>query len=69
MLALKPDLVKMEAAMTGYTGDFIAIKDRIFDGLHHINKNGVLGDPTLAKNGRGQTYLDDVVNYFFEHLQ
>jgi len=69
ILALKPNLVKMEAARTGYTGDLAEIKDRLFDGLHHIDKNGVLGDPTLARDGRGQAYLDDIVDYIADHLR
>ena len=54
--------------IAGYTGDFTAIKDKIFDGIHYIDKNGVLGDPTLAAQGRGQTYIDDVVNYIADNL-
>lgn len=68
MLSLKPELVKMKETITGYTGGFKAIKDRIFDGLHLIDKNGVLGDPTLANGSRGQIYLDDVVDYIFDNL-
>ena len=43
-------------------------KDSIFDGLHLIDKIGVLGDPTLANGGRGQSYLDDIVDYIFDKL-
>jgi creatinine amidohydrolase len=68
MLSLKPEMVKMNETIAGYTGDFRAIKDRIFDGLHLIDKNGVLGDPTLANGSRGRSYLDDVVDYIFENL-
>lgn len=69
MLALKPNLVKLKAAPVGYTGDFDQIKEKLFDGLHHIDKNGVLGDPTQAADGRGQAYLDDVVDYIFRNLK
>lgn len=68
MLALKPNLVKMNATTTGFIGEFAVIEDRIFEGIHHIDKNGVLGDPTLAAQGRGQTYVDDVVNYIADNL-
>lgn len=68
MLELKPDLVKMKEAVTGYTGDFATIKDKIFEGLHLIDENGVLGDPTLAIDGCGRAYIDDVVNYIFNNL-
>ncbi len=68
MLELKPNLVKMNAAVTGYTGDFATIKERIFQGLHRIDENGVLGDPTLASEDCGRGYIDDIVDFIVDSL-
>ncbi len=68
MLGIKPDLVKMKETVTGYTGEIATIKDRITNGLHLIDENGVIGDPTLASGGRGKAYIDEVVDYIFDNL-
>lgn len=66
MLAVKPDLVKMEFALTGYVGDQKTVEEKVFHGLHHIDRNGVLGDPTKADGKRGGAYVDDVADYIFD---
>lgn len=68
MLALKPDLVRRNKLTTGFIGEFTEIEDRIFAGIHHIDKNGILGDPTLAAQERGQTYLEEIVEYIVDNL-
>ena len=68
MLALKPELVKKNRVTTGFIGEFAEIEDRIFGGIHNIDKNGILGDPTLADQERGLTYLEDIVTYIADNL-
>ena len=58
MLFLFPDLVRMERAAQGYTGDMTEILPRLRQaGLRGVTQNGVLGDPSSAKASRGERYL------------
>jgi len=59
MLHLRPDLVRLDRAAPGYTGDMEAVLDELREGgLRSVTANGVLGDPTRAEAGRGARYLD-----------
>lgn len=68
MLSVKPDLVKMEQAVTGYVGEPGMVREKVFNGLHHLDDNGVIGDPTRASSERGGKYIDDVVDVIFDTL-
>lgn len=58
MLYLRPDLVQMERAAPGYTGDMAAILPELqASGLHPVTPNGILGDPRGAMGERGERYL------------
>lgn len=58
MLALRPDLVRMESMVPGYCGrpaDLMAHLQR--DGLRAVTPTGSLGDATGADGARGAQYL------------
>ncbi|MEE4379712.1 MAG: creatininase family protein, partial [Candidatus Competibacteraceae bacterium] len=58
MLHLQPQLVRMEQATPGYTGDMDAVMPHLQGaGLLPVAPNGVLGDPRLARAERGERYL------------
>ena len=58
MLALHGDLVEMERAAPGFTGDFRAATERFRTATwKEVTGNGVVGDPTLADRERGERYL------------
>lgn len=59
MLCLHPELVHMERAASGYTGDMAEIVSRLQEaGLRPVTDSGVLGDPSCAQAVRGERYLD-----------
>ncbi len=58
MLYLCPELVRMEHAVPGYTGDMVEILPRLrVAGLRPLTPNGILGDPRPAQAARGKRYL------------
>jgi creatinine amidohydrolase/Fe(II)-dependent formamide hydrolase-like protein len=70
MLALHPELVRMDRAEAGFVDDFDeAAATRLFrDGTASLAANGVLGDPGTATAERGERHLnawvDTLVEYF-----
>ncbi len=70
MLAIHPELVRMDLAEAGFTDAFdAAAAERLFrDGTASLATNGVLGDPTAATAERGERHLtawvDTLVAYF-----
>lgn len=62
MLALRPDLVKMERVEAGYTGDLMSGVQRFFsEGVQSIADNGVFGDPVRASAEAGHRYIERLV--------
>jgi creatinine amidohydrolase len=62
MLALKPELVRMERCEAGYVGDLMTGVQRFFtEGVHTVAANGVFGDPRRASAEAGQKYIDRLV--------
>jgi mycofactocin system creatininase family protein len=58
MLYLHPELVRMEYAVPGHTGDMVEILPRLREvGLRPLAPNGILGDPRPARAARGERYL------------
>jgi mycofactocin system creatininase family protein len=58
MLHLQPQLVRMDQAMPGYTGDMDTVMPYLQGaGLLPVAPNGVLGDPRPARAERGERYL------------
>ena len=59
MLAIRPDLVRMDQAEVGWMGDLFTVKDQLFSaGLQSITANGILGDPRRATAEMGRQVLD-----------
>lgn len=59
LLHLRPELVRLQFADAGYTGDMIEIMEQLSrpGGLANVTTNGVLGDPSAARGDRGARYL------------
>ena len=70
MLAVAPDLVKMEAAEEGLADAGFYDKERLprsqidsfIHGIDHFIENGVLGDPRGADAVKGQQLMEIAVN-------
>jgi len=63
MLALRPELVRMERAEEGYVGDLAAGVQRFFnEGVHVLAENGVFGDPRRASAEAGRKYVQNIVD-------
>ena len=63
MLALKPELVKMDWAAEGFVGELSEIMSKVFDGIQNLDQNGVLGDPRPATAEAGKKYLKDIIEF------
>ena len=66
MLALRPEQVKMQHAEAGFVGSLAEIMSKVFDGIHNLDANGVLGDPRPATAEAGKKYFEDMVALFHE---
>jgi creatinine amidohydrolase len=70
MLHLHPELVQMQHAAPGYTGDMAAVLPVLQQaGLHGVTANGVLGDPRAADGTRGTHYLDAAARHWLRACQ
>ena len=62
MLALAPDLVRIDLAEPGAVEAWPELRDRVLaGGVGSVSPNGVLGDPTGATAAEGRGLLDDLV--------
>jgi creatinine amidohydrolase len=62
MLAIHPELVKMERAEAGFTGDLQeAVASMFAGGVASISENGTIGDPGTSSAERGMRYWEAVV--------
>ena len=58
MLALRPELVHMELAQAGYTGDQMSVAPIVFEkGFRAVTENGILGDARPASIAHGDAYM------------
>jgi creatinine amidohydrolase len=58
LLFLRPDLVNMDAAAEGFTGDIRPLMSDLFrHGLKAVTANGILGDGRQGDAARGEKYL------------
>jgi creatinine amidohydrolase len=63
ILALYPQLVRMDKAEAGYLGEPDAVRAKLFrDGIESVTSNGILGDPRPANAERGRHYIDAMVD-------
>ena len=70
MLALHPELVRMERAEPGFTGDMQEAVGRLFRdaGVVELAENGVLGDPGRSSAEHGRRYWERAVELALESL-
>jgi len=69
IMAIHPELVHLERAQAGYTGDPGEAFRRIFhDGTASLSKIGVVGDPTRASAEHGKRYWEAVTEATLEAL-
>jgi creatinine amidohydrolase len=68
MLALKPELVRMEQAVAGFVGELAEAMTRVFQGIHALDENGVIGDPGPATAGAGKKYKEDMVEVIYQRI-
>lgn len=63
ILALRPDLVRLDRAEPGFTGRLQAVAEQLKRDPLSVSPSGVLGDPTPARAEHGEAYLDDLAGY------
>ena len=69
LLAIHPELVRMERAEPGYTGDLETAIAAVFtDGVKSISENGAIGDPTRASAEHGEGYWALMLELVLEQL-
>ncbi len=61
LLALRPELVKMDQAVEGFVGELAEAMAKVFKGIHTLDDNGILGDPRPATADAGKKYKKDIV--------
>jgi creatinine amidohydrolase len=70
MLALHPELVHMERAEVGYTGDLaIGLRRAFGEGIDTVADNGVFGDPRPARADSGDDYLGRLTDLVVERIR
>jgi mycofactocin system creatininase family protein len=70
LLALHPELVKMERAEAGFTGDLQeAVASMFSGGVASISTNGAIGDPTSASREHGERYWSAVEEIVVEQVK
>jgi creatinine amidohydrolase len=70
MLALRPELVKMDRAVAGYTGDLETALPRFMgEGVHVLTDTGVIGDPRNASAEHGHLYVERLLDLAAELIE
>jgi creatinine amidohydrolase len=70
MLAIAPELVRMESAEAGYTGDLQeGLGVMLAEGIKAISENGAFGDPARASAEHGARYWEIAVGLALEQLE
>ncbi len=70
LLAVKPDLVRMDRARPGYTGDIQSGLERMFaGGVKAISDNGAIGDPSRASVEHGKRYWEVALGIALEQIE
>jgi creatinine amidohydrolase len=67
MLHLHPELVRMERAEAGFTGES-SLDDVLSRGMRAITPNGILGDPVGASSEIGAAVLDAIVERLYRYV-
>ena len=71
MLAIHPDLVRMDLAEAGYTGDIEQAVQGIFaqGGVAALSPNGAIGDPARASAEHGERYWATGIELALEQVR
>lgn len=70
MLAIHPELVHMDGAEAGFTGDMQeAVAAMFTGGVASISENGAIGDPGRATVEHGERYWSAVVGLVLEQIE
>jgi creatinine amidohydrolase len=70
MLALRPELVHMDRAVPGYTGDVETAVERMFaEGIDALADTGVIGDPAQASVENGRRYFERLTELTIEYVE
>jgi creatinine amidohydrolase len=71
LLAIHPELVHMDVAERGFTGDIEQAIQGVFaeGGVAALSPNGTLGDPARANAEHGERYWSAVVDLALEQIQ
>jgi creatinine amidohydrolase len=67
MLHLHPELVHMDRAVAGFTGES-SLDDVLTRGMRALTPNGILGDPVGATAEMGAAVLDAIVGRLRQHV-
>jgi len=68
MLHLHPELVRMERAASGFTGES-TLEEVLRRGMRSLTPNGILGDPVGSTSEMGAAVLDAIVDRLYELVQ
>jgi creatinine amidohydrolase len=69
MLAIHPELVRMESAEAGFTGDLQqAVGSMFAGGVASISKNGAIGDPARSSAEHGERYWASILELVLEQI-
>jgi len=70
LLAIHPELVRMERAEAGFTGELEEAMAGIFasGGVAALSENGAIGDPSRASAEHGRRYWDAAVELVLEQI-
>lgn len=70
LLYIHPELVHMERAEAGYTGDLQQGIGRMFEsGVKALSENGAIGDPSHASAEHGERYLEVALELVLEQIE
>jgi creatinine amidohydrolase len=70
MLALHPELVRMDRAVPGYVGDVeTAIPRFLAEGVDALTDTGVIGDPRKATAEHGRIYIERLLDLVVEVVE
>ena len=70
MLSVHPELVKMDQAEAGYTGDLQEGIERLFaGGTKALSENGAIGDPAKSSAKHGRRYWDTALEIALERIE
>jgi creatinine amidohydrolase len=70
LLSVHPELVKMDRAEAGFTGELQEAIERMFrGGTKAVSDNGAIGDPAKASAEHGRGYWDTAVAIALEQIE